>query len=247
MKYIKILMLTIVMLHQNNISQSIKPLLLPTTLTEKNIVQILKQAKHGEYNNFEMIRKIAERKNDVIPILSRILKYKEPIVIKIDSIPVENDSVHTLISLKLYSIYILEVIGTPDVLNILSQSISFQQDDNVRGAIVNVFAHSYYERTIVAQPKTLPNKETIKLLLQFADDTSMVERFQKSIGKIAREGLLRWTEKDLGAVVNGKPIIIKIGTNKIEMTPKQYRDWWWKTYHSKLTWNSEKNLFYIKH
>ena len=58
-------MLTIVMLHQNNISQSIKPLLLPTTLTEKNIVQILKQAKHGEYNNFEMIRKIAERKNEV--------------------------------------------------------------------------------------------------------------------------------------------------------------------------------------
>lgn len=221
-------------------TQTIKTVELPSKLTENSVVSVIHKMKNGELNNFEVIRKISERKADAIPILTKLLSYHDE-----EKSENSNDSLLEIVTVKLYAVYCLEVIGGQSAIDVLTISFPLQNNPEIQGAILNVFARSFYEQISGSNNQLAPPKEIIHLLLKNADNDAMVQRFDKSVGQIAREGLQRWMGIVFDAIAPGQTVKVKESNAKVEMTAKQYREWLWKKYSNRLTWNKTTNLFQI--
>jgi hypothetical protein len=65
-----------------------------------------------------------------------------------------------------------------------------QQTAVVKDLIVKSLSESCHDHTIIK--KNSPEKKIVHILLDYVDDDSFVERYDKTVGAIAREGLERW-------------------------------------------------------
>jgi hypothetical protein len=197
----------------------------------------------GQRDPFQVIPLIASKGNKTLPALQSILSGQ---INQTDTITAQRNS--------LYSVMVLEAIGTAEAFSSLIQIASQDYDPEIRGAAMNTLANVYNQ---IAQGKPIILNDTIVMLFAMnADDTTQVKFLQKSIGKIVCEGIFNWTglqwqepmtaaqeviADSIAAQVSG--VLIK-GEQREELAIAHRQ--WWQDNQSRLQWDPLIGRFDIK-
>lgn len=98
----------------------------------------------------------------------------------------------------------------------------------------------YYK---AAENDNTPDKEILHVLINNADDTTYVESLGESIGKISREGIKNWTDKDYGDVPAGN-----LANNENEgFDVVEYRETMWQQNSNRVSWDKERKKFLMNY
>jgi hypothetical protein len=197
----------------------------------------------GQRDPFQVIPLIASKGNKTLPALQSILSGQ---INQTDTITAQRNS--------LYSVMVLEAIGTAEAFSSLIQIASQDYDPEIRGAAMNTLANVYNQ---IAQGKPIILNDTIVMLFAMnADDTTQVKFLQKSIGKIACEGIFNWTglqwqepmtsaqeviADSIADQVSG--VLIK-GKQREELAIAHRQ--WWEDNQNRLQWDPLTGRFNIK-
>ena len=197
----------------------------------------------GQRDPFQVIPLIASKGNKTLPALQSILSGQ---INQTDTITAQRNS--------LYSVMVLEAIGTAEAFSSLIQIASQDYDPEIRGAAMNTLANVYNQ---IAQGKPIILNDTIVMLFAMnADDTTQVKFLQKSIGKIACEGIFNWTglqwqepmtaaqeviADSIADQVSG--VLIK-GKQREELAIAHLQ--WWEDNQNRLQWDPLTGRFNIK-
>jgi hypothetical protein len=197
----------------------------------------------GQRDPFQVIPLIASKGNKTLPALQSILSGQ---INQTDTITAQRNS--------LYSVMVLEAIGTAEAFSFLIQIASQDYDPEIRGAAMNTLANVYNQ---IAQGKPIILNDTIVMLFAMnADDTTQVRFLQKSVGKIACEGIFNWTglqwqepmtaaqeviADSIADQVSG--VLIK-GKQREELAIAHRQ--WWEDNQNRLQWDPLTGRFNIK-
>jgi hypothetical protein len=209
------------------------------TPTADEISNLFLLATKGEKDPFKVVALVASKKDKAIPALKEFLS--QPVDTAKDKA-----SAAVIQPNKQYAIYTLDAIGTHKAKELLKTVALTHPDLEVRGLAIKTLACNFYYRTKndeeTGNSKGLkPDKEIVHILLKNADDTTYVERFNETIGKMAREGINNWTGEDYGEVFTGSQR--KVEENRIGMNFKESRENWWQKNNSKINWNKSTKKF----
>ncbi len=232
----------------NSWSQTAVP---PSKISPSPTVQELTNAfvaiGQGQLDPFVVFPEIIARGDAAVPALTEVLFSDSVRVVlsttqstTIDSGAASTTVSDTLYPNKLLPAMALEGIGSQDAYAVLYQAALTHADPNVRGVALNALAGSYYLAS--NQKNFKPDKELIHLFLKSVDDTAMVSQFEKSVGQIAREGLINWTTQDVGEP-QGKATKVRVGPDQTAMALSDFREQWWQQNSGKVSWDAKKGLF----
>lgn len=144
---------------------------------------------------------------------------------------------------KLYAIYTLMKIGTPQAFQVLLNAADSCRFAPARAAALNAITNTYHNR---ATKGTLtPDSRVIGILIKSSTDHTYIWFLHKTIGEVAYEGLMQWLGTDFGEPQFRKARIAAGGSNG-ELSPSAYRDYWWHENASLLVWNRSTGHFETK-
>jgi len=220
---------------------------LPDPLTVSTLMKALVQTRNGRYEPMQVVQATIMKGASVVSLLKQIL-FVDSASAKVVTDPEPGDTLQSPgvvvdHDVSAYIIASLEGIATQACYDMLMQAAASHPNPGVRGSSLIALGNSYHDR--VSSDALKPNPEIVHLLLKCADDKESVLSRKKSIGEIARSGLLTWTGMDLGESIGDPPTIL-VGKTKTQMSIGEYREYWWSTQSSKLTWNKEDGRFTVR-
>ncbi len=198
------------------------------------LINLFNKMGSGKRDPFQTIPIIASQGNNAIPALQSILDGQ---INQTDSIAAQRNS--------LYVVMVLEAIGTAQAFTALMHIASQDYDPEIRGHAMNTLAAVYNQ---IAQGNRIITNDSIIMLFAFnADDTTQVKFLQKSIGKIACEGIFNWTgvewEEPMTASqeaaadsITRKVSVLPVKRRQRQEIAEAHRQWWQDNRH-RFTWN----------
>lgn len=216
-----------------------QPFTLSSNPSALELTQLFTETTEGIHDPFVVLRQISAMGDTVVPSLTTFLLATPTLKVTTVDLNGKTDTVSAPPPNRVYGVMALDLIGTPLAYQTLAIVAQSDSDAEVRGTALKTFATSYYFRT--QRDSTLPDKETIHLLLRNADDTTYVNECGMRIGEIARTGLKNWTGVDYGDI---PPDSVKIKTEKkLGKSMAQYREEWWQQHSVNLKWDKAKGIF----
>jgi hypothetical protein len=196
----------------------------PTPGTREVVAALLPVAR-GESDPFVALPRVIELGDSVVPALSTVLSADSCFAASEFNHPTIDEVRKT----RLFGIASLEAIGTQSAFDVLFGIASSSSELEHRGAALRAIGSSYHTNAYL--DFNTPDKELIHLLILNLDDTTSVRSLQKSIGLMAREGLIAWMNLDPGDPQGqGGPT-------------GQSREAWWQSIRSSLKWDEASRLF----
>jgi hypothetical protein len=145
----------------------------------------------------------------------------------------------------LFAVLALEGIGTQAAYTVLTQTVQTHPDVEVRGEALNALAVTYHGADQIA--RFVPDKELLHLFLRNLDDTTQSVLMGRSLGQIARAGLITWLGRDFGEP-QGKlsPVMFPSSSSSspaTTTTAAASHEAWWQSHNTKIAWNSVTSQF----
>ncbi len=144
---------------------------------------------------------------------------------------------------RLFAAMALEAIGSRASYPVLLSAVQRHDDVDIRGMALRALAGTFHEGERLE--KFIPDKELVHLLLVNVDDTTRVPYLQKSLGQIAREGLIAWLKQDFGEP-QGKNRRLRDAKGGDRGSLAEYREEWWQLNASKISWDDPTRSFRVR-
>ena len=204
----------------------------------REVATLLMPVARGDIDPFVALPMVIERGDSSVAALDSIMRYDGCFA------TVDTGKSDTLFHSKarLFAIICLEAIGTPNAYASLLQIAMNTSNLALRAASLKALGITYHLNGFVDQ--TTPNKELIHLLLINADDTTFAPGIYKSVGQIAREGLIAWMNWDVGEP-QGEGTLVKNSTGG-PVTARQSRELWWASNSARVSWDGKTKHFAMK-
>jgi hypothetical protein len=143
---------------------------------------------------------------------------------------------------RLFAIVCLGSLASSDGYRALLGIASNTQDPDVKCEALTALGIAYHRNSFLDLNK--PDTNLIHLLLMNLDDTSYLVRVQKSIGQVAREGLMEWTGRDFGEP-QGRTLQVSVSDPKVRTPLYLARQLWWDEMARKVSWDANNRQFVL--
>jgi hypothetical protein len=203
--------------------------------TAAELVNAFALAGQGRIEPFELIQTVIQRGEDAVPALDAILAAQNP--------PDTSLITNALHSIALYSVQALEAIGGQSAFASLCRVATTHRSLDVRGSALNALANAFPSED--SAHLVTPDTDLVHMFLRNVDDTTMVISVQKSLGQIARDGLLNWTGWNFGEP-QGKDKLVHIDELQSEVPLSTCRELWWESNGASVRWDAEKGRFTLQ-
>lgn len=222
----------------------------PTVL---ELTKVFAAPGKGALDPFLALQAVIAKGDSAVPVLELLL-FSDPIaeIITTKILPVSSGgraeggeivTSDTVRPNQLYAVMALEAIGTKNAYPALFRAAQMHPNIDVRGIALNALAGTYYDGERLQ--KFVPDKKLVHLFLSNVDDTTSVPHLTRSFGQIAREGLINWLGQDFGEPQGAaKRLHDAKGMDRGSLG--DYREQWWSSAASKITWNAGTMRFQIK-
>jgi len=213
---------------------------LSATPSAPELAEIFINTGSGKLDPFASLPLVISRGDNAVPALQGVLT--NPALVGTSS---GNDTLHPKM---LFAVLALEGIGTQAAYTVLTQTVSTHPDIEVRGEALQALAVTYHGTDQLA--RIVPDKELLHLFLQNVDDTTQSLLMGRTLGQIARTGLITWLGKDFGEP-QGKlsPVVVPSSSSNsppTTITAAASHEAWWQSHNSKIAWNSATSQFVEK-
>jgi hypothetical protein len=191
----------------------------------QEVVAILLPVAKGEHDPFAVLPRVIELGDSVVPALASILSGYVPSATG-GALTISTDEMKRI---RAYAIASLEAIGTQSAFTVLFGIASSTGDVDHRGAALRAIGIAFHMNAYL--DSNTPDSEIIHLLVLNVDDTTFVAGYQKTIGQIAREGLIEWMNWDPGEPQLNFPQAASM------------RELWWQSLKDQISWDLDSRLF----
>jgi hypothetical protein len=143
---------------------------------------------------------------------------------------------------RVLAVYALDAIGSQDAYAAIMQIGAIHKEIEIRAASLNALSHGYLDKVRPGALKA--DKGVIYIFLKNVDDPTEVPSLRLSIAQIAREGMRRWLNWDLGVALQSQYRLVINKASTIMSSP-EYWDYWWKLNSPKIVWAANSGQFQI--